>query len=75
MYYTIASTRDYDGMMYVDFDAKGNEYVVAFYNKGRKEATRKTFSRMEDALPVYQRFVEAFITGSYSYEDRKEWLR
>lgn len=74
MYYTIASTRDHDGMQTVDFDAKGNQYVVAFYNKGNREATRKTFDTIGEAIAVYHRFVQAFITGDYSYEDRKSWL-
>lgn len=75
MYYTVASTRDFNGMMEVDFDKKGNQYVVSLRNKGRNEYTTKVFDTMAEALGVYQRFVEAFITGCYSYEDRKSWLQ
>lgn len=74
MYYTVASTRDFNGMMEVDFDKKGNKYVVSLRNKGRNEFTAKTFDTLAEALEVYQWFVEAFITGCYSYEDRKSWL-
>lgn len=75
MYYAVASTRDFNGMMQVDFDKKGNKYVVSLRNKGRGEYTFRTFDTLMEALAVYQRFVEAFITGCYSYEDRKSWLK
>lgn len=74
MYYTIASTRTHDGMDYVCFNAKGNKYEVEFTSKGKPETTRKTFDSIYDALDVYEKFVEAFILGNYSYEDRKSWL-
>ena len=74
MHYTLASTREYGGMQSVDIDENGNKYVVAFYNKGKQEAARKTFDTLVEALEAYQWFVRAFITGEYSYEDRKNYL-
>ena len=75
MYRTVASTMEIGGTMEVNFDLKGNQYIVALVNKDTDEYTFKTFDTMTDALAVYQRFVEAFITGCYSYEDRKSWLQ
>jgi len=75
MNYTIATTRDFNGMQYVNFDIIGNKYLVGFTGKAEGEYTHKTFDTMGEAVMVYLRFVRAFITGDYSYEDRKSWLR
>lgn len=75
MNYTIAKTRDYNGMQYVNFDKLGNKYLVGFTGKAKSEYTHKTFDTLGEALTVYQQFVRAFITGDYSYEDRKSWLQ
>ena len=74
MHYTIARTRDHDGMLQLDFNKSGNEYVVELTNKGKNETTRKRFNSIYEALDVYKKFVEAFILGIYSYEYRKSWL-
>lgn len=74
MHYSIARTRDHDGMLQLDFIKLGNKYVVEFTNKGKNETTRKRFNSIYEALDVYEKFVEAFILGLYSYEDRKSWL-
>lgn len=74
MNYTIASTRNYDGMETVHFDKHGNKYLVGYIHKASGEYTHKTFDTLLDALFVYQQFVSAFITGDYSYDDRKSWL-
>lgn len=74
MYYTIVCTRDHDGMEYICFNANGNKYDVEYTSKSKQETTRKTFDSIYAALDVYEKFVEAFILGNYSYEDRKSWL-
>lgn len=74
MYYTIATTQDYNGMMLVNFNKKGNKYVVELINKGKQEETRRTFDNIYGAINVYERIIEAFILGLYSYEERKSWL-
>lgn len=74
MHYTVAITEDISGMMYVYFNVNGSKYSVEFTNKGNNETTRKNYDTIYEALSVYQRYVEAFITGCYSYEDRKSWL-
>ena len=75
MNYTIASTRQYGGEAVVDFIKSGNQYEIAFHGDGGQETTIKVFDTIQEALPVYQKFVEAFITGCFSYEDRKSWLK
>lgn len=75
MYYTIASTREHGGLISIDFIKNGNRYVLELHNKGRNETTRKTFDDVQEALVVYLKFVESIITGCYSYEDRKNWLK
>lgn len=74
MHYNIARTRDHDGMLQLDFIKLGNKYVIEFTNKDKNETTRKRFNSIYEALDVYEKFVEAFILGMYSYEDRKSWL-
>lgn len=74
MIYTVSRTCDYNGMMEVCFIKKGSKYEVEFTHKGRHETTRKTFDSIYDALVVYEKYVEAFVLGNYSYEDRKNWL-
>lgn len=75
MYYTIASTEDLNNKVTVDFSQRGNKYSVELYNRETKDFTHKEFAKIEDALNLYQRLVEAIVTGCYSYEDRKSWLK
>ncbi len=74
MNYTITSTEYVHGGYKVNFDKTGNQYLVGFTNEYTREYTHKTYDTMQEALSVYQKFVEAFITGDYSYETRKSWL-
>lgn len=74
MNYTIAVTEDIHNGVKVNFDKAGNQYLVGFTNEYTREYTHKTYSTIQEALAVYQKFVEAFITGCYSYNDRKNWL-
>lgn len=76
MYYTIAEMKDRcsGGLVFATIDKKGNEYVVSLVNKDKRETTRKTYKSIHVALEVFERYVEAFVLGLYSYEDRKSWL-
>ena len=74
MHYTIARTYDHDGMLQLNFNKLGNKYVVELTNKGKNETTRKRFNSIYEALDVYEKFVDYFKLGLYSYEDRKSWL-
>lgn len=75
MYYTIAYTQDVHNRQDIEFNKAGNEYSVSFHNAETHEYTSKRYDNIKEALAVYQRYVEAFITGRYSYEDRKAWLK
>lgn len=74
MYYTIVCAREHGGEE-VELISNGNKYEVAFCHESGAETTRKAFSTMHEALKTYQKFIEAFATGCYSYEDRKSWLK
>lgn len=75
MCYIIARTEDLLSKITVDFSRRGNKYSVELYHQETKDFTHKEFSKIEDALALYQRLVEAIATGCYSYEDRKSWLK
>lgn len=74
MNYTIATLKDVQGDIKVNFVVNGNQYYIGLYNEETDEYTTKTFDTIEEAQAVFNKFVSAILTGCYSYEQRKSWL-
>lgn len=55
-----------------------NEFVVCYIvplEDGTHDYTSKRFDTLEDALSVYQTFIEYFAKGLYGVADRKNLLK
>ena len=74
MNYTIGVMTDVMGDVMVSFEKSGNSYLVGFFNIKTKEYTNKTFNSLEEAQEVFNKFVNAILSGCYSYEQRKAFL-
>lgn len=74
MNYTIAIMEDVQGVIRINLDKPGNEYLVGLYNKETKEYSHNTFSNINEANDIFQKLSSAIITGAYSYEQRKQML-
>lgn len=74
MNFTIAIMEDVHNNVTVSFDKSGNEYLVGLYHKETEEYTHKSFKTFEEAQEVFNKFANAILSGSYSYEQRKAFL-
>lgn len=74
MIYTILLLEDVYNDQVITLDKSGNQYTVGLKNYENGEYTHKTYSEMDEALAVVQKFTAAFAKGDYSYETRKSWL-
>lgn len=75
MHYTVAVLEDLEGRIKVNFDKCGNQYLVGVYNKENEEYTFKKYDDILEAQEMFCRLAGAIVTGCYSYEQRKSWLR
>ena len=75
MNYTIATLEDVQGIILVDFSRDGSNYVVTMLNTYTHECTSKRFDNIDNAYSVFEKLSKAIITGCYSYEQRKEFLK
>ena len=60
------------------YDRMGNKFTVCYIvplEDGTHDYTSKRFDTLEDALSVYQTFIEYFTKGLYSVTDRKNLLK
>ena len=75
MTYMIMSTQDVQNHQLVELGKSGNQFMVYFaHDRSGGIRARKYFDRLDDAIQVYMRFVEAFARGDYSAKDRASWL-
>lgn len=72
MSYLIAETHDVQFHHDVSLMKIGNEYSVIFASE-ETGMWSKRFSSIEAAIAHYQKYVEAFIRGNYSAEQRASW--
>lgn len=73
MIYTIAFIEEMASHDTVSLVSSGNKYYIELVAEG-KQAVRKHFDNIEDAVKLFQKFAEVFATGCYSYKDRASWL-
>ena len=72
MTYLIAETNDVQFDQNVSLMKIGNEYSVIFSSE-ETGMWSKRFPSINEALAHYQKYVEAFILGNYSAEQRASW--
>lgn len=74
MYYTIAVLEDVHNGQKFEFNKNGNEYTISLYDEESGVYVTKDYKTNEGAIKVYQRLMEAVLTGCYSFEQRKQFL-
>ena len=74
MYYTIMESIEVHSDQRVVLAKNGNEYTVIFYSD-KTGYVSKTFPTNETAMIAAQKFLDAFMTGCYSAQDRANWLK
>ena len=74
MHYTIASIKDVQGVISVNFAKHGNGYMVYIHNRETHECTHRDFTKLNTAYDVFERLSRAIIMGNYNYEQRKQIL-
>lgn len=78
MSYTIAITECVYSGQKVSLDRMGNKFTMCYIvplEDGTHDYISKRFDTLEDALSVYQKFIEYFAKGLYSVTDRKNLLK
>ncbi len=78
MNYTICTTECVYSGQKISLDAMGNKFTVCYIvplADGTHDYTSKTFASLNEALSVYQKFVEYFAKGLYAVVDRKNLLK
>lgn len=75
MHYMIMSTQDVQSHQLIELSKSGNQFMIYFaHDRSEGVKARKYFDRLDDAIQVYAKFVDAFARGDYSAEDRASWL-
>ena len=72
MNYTIMYSVDMASSQELSLNKKGNSYNVLLANANN--GTSVTFTSIDKALEKYNKLVECFAKGLYSYEDRVKIL-
>ena len=78
MNYTICTTECVYSGQKISLDRMGNKFTVCYIvplADGTHDYTTKTFTDLNDALSIYNRFVEYFAKGLYGVVDRKNLLK
>nr|DAJ52034.1 MAG TPA: hypothetical protein [Caudoviricetes sp.] len=75
MNYTIATTEEVHGNLYLNIDKNGNEYTVGLFNEVTKEYTHRSFKTIDEALTVYKTLVELIVKGYGTEEYKRNVLK
>ena len=74
MHYTIATLKQAQGDLQINFDKCGNQYLVGIRNNDTKEYTHRTFDDIEQAVKKFNELSAMIIKGLFSEQDKRRFL-
>lgn len=73
MNYTLLTAQDLQFNQVLDLVKDGNTYDVILTNKEKIFVTK--YKSKKEAEEVYQKLIQCFIDGTYSFEQRAQFLK
>ena len=73
MNYTILTAQDLQFDQVLDLVKDGNTYDVILTNKEKIFVTK--YKSKKEAVKIYQKLIQCFIDGTYSFEQRAQFLK
>lgn len=74
MHYNIATLEQAHGVLSVNFDKCGNQYLVGIRNAETREYTHRTFDDIEQAARKFIELTEAILKGLGSEQWKRQLL-
>lgn len=75
MNYTLLHTEDYQTEQSASIVKNGNTYSVDLYDKKSNTFVRKNVRTKEEAQDLYNKIIDCFINGWYTFELRADILK